>query len=66
MRVGFVLILMLMGCFAGNDGVRGERVALRSEVGFEVGLAAFDFSEAVEALVGVDADDGVLAEDGAF
>ena len=35
MRVGFVLILMLMGCFAGNDGVRGERVALRSEVGFE-------------------------------
>ena len=33
--IGFVFMLMLVGCFAGRDNVGGERVALRSEVGFE-------------------------------
>ena len=42
-----------------------QRVAEVQDAGLEVGLGELDLAEAVEALVGDDADDWVLADDGA-
>ena len=42
-----------------------QRVLEMEHPGLEVGLGVLDLAEAIEALVGDDADDGVLADNGA-
>ena len=42
-----------------------QRLAKMQHPGLEVALGELDFAEAVDALVGDDADDRVLADDGA-
>ena len=42
-----------------------QRLAEMQHAGLEVGLGVLDLAEAVDALVGDDADDRVLADDGA-
>ena len=42
-----------------------QRLAEMQHPGLEIGLGVLDFAKAVEAFVGDDADDGVLADDGA-
>ena len=42
-----------------------QRLAEMQDPGLEIGLGALRLAQAVDALVGDDADDGVLADDGA-